>query len=252
MYINHERRAMSHFTEGVLQAYLDDEVTADARAQVRAHVGACTACAARLQELREFSTTFANALQATDVSAIPAAALAELQMRANRHAWADRWARSRHALLRAALVVIGITAVTAVGAQVWETLQKRQVQPTQPAQAPVVEEVPPPRFAITPKDGRVRIILQGLNAGTNIHVLLTDEDKPAVYVVGEKKFRTAAGEIEVIGGSGDVRVWLPRALVAASVEVDGRVFVTKDAGNLRVLGTTSERVGDELIFTPAR
>jgi hypothetical protein len=243
---------MSHFTEGVLQAYLDNEVTADARAHVSAHVSGCTACAARLQELRDFNATFSSALQVADVRAIPAAALAELQVRANRHAWADRWTRSRSALLRAALFVIGITAVTAVGAQVWETLQKREDQPTQPAQAPVVEEVPPPRFAITPKDGRVRVILQGLTSGTNIHVHLTDEEKPGVYVVGEKKFRTAAGEIEVIGGSGDVRVFLPRTLVAASVEVDGRVFVTKDGENLRFLGGAAERIGNELIFTPGR
>ena len=57
---------MSHFTEGVLQAYLDDEVAADARAQVGAHVSGCADCAERLQELRGLNQTLSSALGQLD------------------------------------------------------------------------------------------------------------------------------------------------------------------------------------------
>src|SRR5262245_41012312 len=101
---------MSHFTEGVLQAYLDNEAAADARAQVDAHVAGCSACAARLQELRTANDTFAAAVGVIDTKVLTSGALAEVRARAAQQGWRERFASSRRTLRRAAILVLGLTA----------------------------------------------------------------------------------------------------------------------------------------------
>src|SRR5688572_6077236 len=108
---------MSHFTEGVLQAYLDDEVVADARTQVTAHVSGCAECAARLQEMRDLNASFAEAMQLLEASvsanATPdRATVAALRSRAERMAWRDRWTGSKRYLTRAAVLIFGVALAT--------------------------------------------------------------------------------------------------------------------------------------------
>lgn len=254
---------MSHFTEGVLQAYLDDEVAADTRAQVAAHVSGCNACAARLQELRDLDTAFTAALQGVDVTPTPAGALAELRMRARRRPFASRWAASRTALARAAMLVLGITLVAAATvpgspvrgwlAKVWSsvTADHEPVSPVTTQEAPAAPAEEPTRTGIAPDDqGRIRILLQSLATGSRVHVVLVDGERAAVEATG--RFRTAAGLLEVTGGSGEIRISLPRNVESATVEVDGRLYVTKEGADLRFLGPAADTVGAELIFRPGR
>lgn len=259
---------MSHFTEGVLQAYLDEEVVADARAQVSAHVSGCADCAVRLQELRGASASFATAMAALDREPIAQATLAELRLRAEQRSWRDRLRTARWPWTRAAIVVLSVAAVAAapgspvrgwlVGA--WAAITPEPAVPVATVkESPTPERVPdtPTGFQIAPASGRVRIMLQGQPDGTTVHVVLVDAEKASIEAstVGDSpRHRKGSGWFELVGGgTGDIRISLPRSLTSATVEVDGRVFVSKQGDQLRYLGPTPPiKTGPELIFKPAR
>jgi anti-sigma factor RsiW len=157
---------MSHFTEGVLQAYLDNEAAADARAQVDAHVAGCSACATRLQELRALNDTFAAAVGVIDTKVLTSGALAEVRARAAQQGWRERFASSRRTLRRAAILVLGLTAaavatvpdrVPRLADQDLERAHGTQEPAPPPAVvAPAVPEAPPTGQRIEAFDGRIR------------------------------------------------------------------------------------------------
>src|SRR5262245_49518483 len=159
---------MSHFTEGVLQAYLDEEVMADARAQVAAHVSECADCAARLQDLRDSSTLFTTAMRGLDVQPLPMAALAGLRVRGQQRDWVERMSGLRRPLVRAAILVVSVAIATVPGSPVrgwlvdaWNALTRPEAPTVSvPAPAPKPEPETKGGFAITPEEGRVRILLQ--------------------------------------------------------------------------------------------
>ena len=72
---------------------------------------------------------------------------------------------------------------------------------------------------------------------------------------GAEAKRTASGNgwLELIGtGAGDLRISLPKAVPHASIEIDGKVYLTKEGDDLRYLGPMADTSGAELIFRPAR
>jgi len=256
---------MSHFTEGVLQAYLDDEVAADARAQVDARVGGCGACATRLQELRELNDTFSNAISAVDVPVLTAAAIAEVRTRAARQTWREKYAVSTRTLARAAMLVLGLTAVAVAAVpgspinkwlqHTWQTLT--QAEPAAPPEvAPAPQPAAPPTgMRLEAADGRIRIMLRSPAADTRIHVVLIDGNRALIETTGNaaaKRTSTGSGWLELTGtGAGDLRISLPREVPHATIEIDGRLYLTKEGDEVRYLGATADTSGAELIFKPA-
>jgi anti-sigma factor RsiW len=265
MFISHERLEMSHFTEGVLQAYLDREVEAGAHAQVAAHVSECADCAARLQSLHEENVAFRQAVAALDVVPLPQAALAELRVRAQQQVWRERLRGAGRSWTRAAVLVVGVTAaaVAAVpGSPVREwlintwraILAEEQPEPGGPETPSVREIIPEVRtpMSVTPVSGRVRIVLQSPAAGTRVHVQLVDDEKAWVEAA-TSQFRAGGGVLTAIGATGEVRIALPRDLNSASVEVDGRVYVLKEGETLRYMGPATAQQSDSgLTFRPGR
>ncbi len=256
---------MSHFTEGVLQAYLDDEVAADARAQIAAHVVGCSACAGRLQELHELNDTFASAVGLVDAPALPAAALAEVRARAARQPWRERWAGSSRTLARAAMLVLGLTGVAVAAVpgsplrewlvQTWQSFRQPQQEVVAPVPAAAPQpEAPPTGMRLEAAEGRIRISLREPAADTRIHVILIDGTRALVETTGNaaaRRIATGSGWLELTGtGAGDLRISLPRGVSNATIEVDGRVLLTKEGDDLRYLGTTADTAGAELIFRP--
>ncbi|MGH7460321.1 MAG: anti-sigma factor family protein [Longimicrobiales bacterium] len=259
---------MSHFTEGVLQAYLDDEVAADARGQVTAHVGECAACATLLQDLRELSDSFSSAVAVADIAPIPTAALAELRLRAEQRTWRERFRGLPTHVRRAAIVVLGVTTVGVAAVpgspvrdyliEVWHSLTSSEPAPVEPpaaVQEPAGEPDTPIGIGVSPTDGRIQILLVGQANGTSVYVTLTDSVTGRVKALNgaAPRFnRRGAGTLEVRGGSGQLHIELPRTLVAGQVEVDGRVYVTTEGGSLRFHGPDADTVNSTLKFTPRR
>lgn len=266
---------MSHPTEGDLQSYLDDEVSGAARAEVEAHLASCSECAGRLAELRAFAHTFSNAARLLDRPApVSESALAEVRARDLRErSWKHRIAFSRDALLKAAMLVLGLTtavvaavpgsALNRLVRSVWtEAVERiRGEEPAVVTPAPAPQQVPqaepeqPAQFRVVPAEGRVLITIQQPARGTRVHVRLIDSERAVVELGGEAataRFSSGAGRFQISGGgAGDVRVLLPRDLPNAIIEIDGRRLVTKQGADLRFHGQAADTVGAELVF-PAR
>ena len=253
---------MSHYTEGVLQAYLDDEVASGTRAAVAAHVDACTACASRLEELRELASTFTSAVQFGDVQSQPRVEVASLRARARRTGWGGPVAAPRTAWLRAASIVVAVSAVAAAavpGSPVREWLASAlRDEPDAPAQqapsapAPAVSG-PEERGAmhILPADGRIKVEIQGATGGTVVRVHLGDDERASVEG-NWQSLRTRAGIMTVVGGTGELEIVLPRKAQSATVEVDGRTYVQKNGDQLKFLGPKADTVGGDVVFRPGK
>jgi hypothetical protein len=242
---------MAHIEEGVLQAYLDDEV--GARAEIDAHVHGCATCAAELERLRSASQLFASAIQSGDTRAPVLSALAAVK-RANPVRTqpvitqpARRFARVP--LARAAMLLFGFAAAASatipgspVRAWVGDALRSVGVLQQEEPVAPVVPDTPASAGAveqgddaaalyIEPIDGRIRIVLTNVSDDANVRVQIIEGNRALVQATGaaaKARFRTAPGRIEMIGvGSGDVVIDMPASVKDASVVADGRVLYVK-------------------------
>lgn len=239
---------MAHIEEGVLQAYLDDEV--GARAELDAHLRTCAECAAALDRLRSASTLFASAMSSADVQAPALPALAAVQ-RASRPAFTPAGATPPRAwlrvpLARAAMLLFGFAAVASatipgspVRAWLSDVLRTAGVLEEEQPAAPVVPGTPASAgaadpgddaaaLAIEPADGRIRIVLTSVSANANIRVRIVESDRALLQATGaaaKARFVTGPGRIEMIGvGSGDVIIEMPASVTDASVVADGKVL----------------------------
>lgn len=250
---------MTHVSEGVLQALLDDELEPEARAEVMDHLTVCQACAVELDTLRGAAELFSRAVQALDDPAADAVLRRRLQGRA-RFAW------SLGSLARAAVLVLGFAAVASAalpGSPVrgwavaaWgraaELFGRGGSAAAQERVQEPVTKAPPAGVSILPAAGRVRIVLTGPAPESRIHVQLVDEPRAAVQATGgaaTARFRIGAGRIEVVGGgAGDVHIEVPRGARDVQVEVDGKPYVVKQGTDLRVLAPVVDSAGPEVIL----
>lgn len=230
---------MTHVEPGDMQAYLDGEVPAHARAQIESHINGCAPCAAELAQLRSAASLFATAMAGVDVPAPSFAAMAAVRA-------ADRLPprRLRVPLARAAMLLLGFGAVASatipgspVRAWIADAIrgiagaEEEVVAPPAPSEpAPVAEPAPPQSaaLAIEPVDGRVRVILREVSADAVITVNLVDTDRAVVQASGTAttaRFTTGPGRLEVVGvQGGQVVIELPRSATDARVEVDGKTI----------------------------
>lgn len=237
---------MTHIEEGILQGYLDDEVTGSARAEIDSHLESCATCTAELDRMRKASQLFASALRGADVTPPMLGAQAHL-VRARRTAIAVPSATPRRAFARAAMFIVGLAAVASAavpGSPVrgWISnalaraglLDQPQsaAAPAGTEEAPAVERSGPESagFFIEPADGRLRVVLTNVKPETQVTVQLTDAARAHVEANGaaaRARFRTGPGRLEVVGiESGSIVVQIPRAIQDAIVEQDGRTIFT--------------------------
>ena len=241
---------MAHIEEGVLQAYLDDEV--GARAEIDAHVQGCAECAAELDRLRRASSLFASAMQRVDV-AVPAAAAPHAHPGARGASGSidisTKRSRLSVPLARAAMLLFGFAAAASatipgspVRAWLGDALRTVGVLEQEQPAAPVVPETPASAGAvdqgddaaavsIEPADGRIRIILTSVSADANVHIRIVEADRAFVQATGaaaRARFITGPGRIEMIGvGKGEIEIEMPASVMDASVVADGRVLYEK-------------------------
>jgi hypothetical protein len=236
---------MTHVEEGVLQAYLDAEVTAGARADIDRHLHSCSTCAAELQRMRSASQLFHNALQNSDAVAPVLAAQANFA-NARRQERKLIAPQPQRAWARAAMFVVGLGAVASaavpgspVRAWISDALTRVGVlnepqgaaAPAKlPDEAPAVQrdETESTSLAIEAVDGRIRIVLRNVKPDATVTVRVVDGDRALVEATGaasKARFRTGAGLLEVDGvAGGEVVVEIPRSATNAVVEQDGRTI----------------------------
>ncbi len=111
--------------------------------------------------------------------------------------------------------------------------------------------------AQTPESGGVRlevetgellVLLQDIEPGTELDVRFVDGFRAAAFAAQPARFRTAEGRIEVIGGSGRIRVDIPRSVDVASIQVNGRMYIRKAGDELDVAGPIVAQTPGEIRF----
>jgi hypothetical protein len=246
---------MGHPAEQTLLAYLDRELPFDERSTVREHVQVCVECSRMLDELAAATRSFADAISALDVPApallapVPAAAtITPLRRRT-----------SRRPLLAAALIIIFVAGAGAAipGSPLREWLARSvELVTGGPSEEPSDPATPfsgqgagsPTAVSVQPLDGLVRIIITQPAPETTIRVRLLDGGTASVWSV-EGRYRTAPGEIEVLGaGPGEVVILLPRTVPSAEVELDGRLVAIKEGSEFRLLIPAADSSDAEVSF----
>ena len=240
---------MSHLDEGTILALRDDGPSA---ASAYAHLDDCSVCVTELADAKHRYTMVSDALSTLDGPVEVLAAKAATRARLDR----ARTARSvptwrRWPLGRAAAILLATAG--AASALTWSPIRTlwapatQTVEPTQPAaassQQPITTSV-----AVEPRDGRLQVILRDAAPGSLLEVAWTDAASARVVAPAGSAFTYADGRIEVDATAGQIRVELPRTLAAATVEVDGVVYVERSAADVTVSRPSAELGGDLVRF----
>ncbi len=92
----------------------------------------------------------------------------------------------------------------------------------------------------------ISIVLRGIGAGTLIVVRLVPGGEAGAFADDPATFRTAEGRIEVIGAADRVFVDLPQDAAAASIEVNGGIYLRKEGDRIDVTGPIEARTTEEI------
>ena len=243
-----------------LLAFLDGELSADERRQMRAHLDASAEDARRLDELRFAGRRITAALESLDVpvpwSEMPerlreAARLAPRPIESARGARRAPRFGGRSAVAAAGLILVLAAGAYAVPGSPLRGFLSRSVEaigalvgsPEGPA------DPGPSEVAVDPVDGMVRISIAGPAPDLRVTVAATSGPRANVSA-REARFHVEAGRIDVTGARGDIRVELPRGAARAVLEVDG-VEVARLVDGALELTPDAGRGPAEILLDPA-
>lgn len=230
---------MTHAAEGTLQAWLDGELATDEQSGLADHLEGCGECRDRAAELRAAAERLSAALSLVDVA--PPARVAPAP---RRRTFAAPLAGGLARAAGLALILAGGAAALIPGSPLRRLIEDalRTLRGPEPAvvveapAAPPQDEVVGGAVYVAPANGAVRVNLVAPSAGARVVVLLVDQAEAAVDAerTGPGFGSTSgAGWVNVEGiEDGLVTVRIPRTAATATVEVDGRVVVRKEDGQL--------------------
>jgi hypothetical protein len=119
--------------------------------------------------------------------------------------------------------------------------------------APAVTSDPETGVHLDVAGGPLRIVLNGVAAGTEIEVRWVSGTTASVMAPRGTRFTTSDGRIEAVTAAGTVRVELPRGALPASLVVSGRTYLRNGHAGLDVPGPVFERGEGVIRFrVPAR
>ena len=226
--------------EGLLQAYIDGELSHEQAAATAAHLAACEACSAALAEAEGESSFFATAFAPDESVSVPTAALRARLNAAVAQLEASKESEQRHSQGRSfggfLASLSGLFTFTPRAAAAFATLllavaagiiyissQKSQQAPDapvvalteNPAPAPTVtttpEEVVAPQPVVTPGQGDKKKIYVAAGHGTRRVKQRQPVESPTPkeeLVPGEKEYHTAIASLEKtikLGGDESLR-----------------------------------------------
>lgn len=243
---------MTHVDDGVLMAYMDQELTPSARADTARHVLACPQCRERLDELEAAGQLLDGALALTDRPAPVERAHARLRSAVHagqpggRSLFASPFVRAAGLILFVAAGASAAVPGSPVRNWIRSTLVSRETRAASTDPADRMSGV-----SILPVDGRVAIAISDAAVGTRLRVRGVDGPRATVTVPEARRlpqFRTSPGRIDVVGPTDEVLIDVPRAATDVHVTVNGDPYVAGDGGNLKAVVTAETRDGT-LMFT---
>lgn len=253
---------MSHAAEGLLQAYMDGEVSGSAATELEAHLAVCAECAAERQRLRADNDMVAGALGLLD-RPLSEPAVQQAYWRARGAARSRRFGAAALARAAGVLLLVGSGVMAVVpGSPLRRAAQSLLDSGREPVSAPATAPAAAPAAApaeadlpgvtMVPREGRVQVRVWSVQAPATIRVNLVDGVRVSVQAgaeAGDVSFRSSAGWIQVTNlGAGTMLIEIPRSLPFASLEVDGRQWLFKDGDSLRLNGPVVEQAKDRVVF----
>ena len=244
---------MSHLTERAILE-LRDGVPVDADA--RAHLGGCEMCRTALEEAEARAADIASALTDLDERFDVESAREAVRARLAKHEAGAGQRRepsvrtSFWTLGRAATFLLLTTgALSALpGSPLREFIRGREPQAPAPSELAPAVSVEPVGMRVIVEDGPVVVELDQVPSGTSIEVRWVAG--PAVTVLGApgSSFTSAEGRVRATITGGPVTIELPESISAASVTVNGRMYLQRSAGGESVSGPVVERDADRIRF----
>ena len=244
---------MTHVTERVILE-LRDDVPVDADA--RAHLDECVMCRTLLEEAEARATDIATEL--TDLDERFNLESAREAVRARFAKRATSGARSREpkaprsfwTLGRAAAFLLLTTgALSALpGSPVREFIRGRGPQAPAPSVLAPKVSVEPVGMRMIVEDGPVVVELDEVPSGTTIDVRWVAGSSVAVRGAPGSSFTSAERRLRATITGGPVTIELPESISAASVAVNGRIYLRRWAGVDSVPGPVDERDADRIRF----
>ena len=250
---------MKHLDEATILAIRDG---ADAGAQAREHLETCATCATALEEATRRAASIQESLSALDRPIEPTAAKAGVRarLRTRTARKASRWS-GWHLGRAAALLLLTAGAATALpGSPLRGILLPAVLQGT-PASEPAAQPDAAAESSATVSpalvdagiqvalpDGVVDVVVRGADPGTELVVEWSDQAAARVTAPPGSRFTYSAGRIELDTARGEIRVALPRAARAVSLQVDGRPYMGGSPSALEVTGPTVERTEQSIRF----
>lgn len=263
---------MTHLDEGQLRALLDDELSDAEAGLARVHLGGCDECAQLLARIDARSVTAREAIAILDVPA-PAARTREAVRARVRGASsssersvprdAGAWAPFHLTLKRAAVIALLLTGLAAAlpgsavrawmvsGWRVAVEMVTGAESGAQPAAAELAtsgqeSDVAGVQFEVT--DEPLRIVLAQIEAGSLVVVRFIEGTRAAFSGSDVRFRRTADGHFEVTGGSGIIRIDVPRTVADASLRVNERIYLTVAGDRIDATGPIEAQAPEEISF----
>ncbi len=252
---------MSHWDEGRLMAYLDEELPAEDVAVLEGHVAACSNCSSSLDALESGAARIRRELPAFDVPAPLLRVRATLAGRSRARAGsasrrpadgareAPTRRRSGWWTRRSRLAQAATAAVPGSPVRTWLD-RVRGVEA--PADASVVPSpvgvAPSPEGGVRvgPDAGRIRVQLNDVPPGEEIRVTIVDGEEAAVFAPPGTRLYSGPGRLEANFTSGPLRIELPGQGRDVSLEADGRVVLRIVGGMIELTDTTALRDETEI------
>jgi len=244
--------------EGLLQAYLDDELAGEDRRLVESHLAADPGWAQALDELSEAAALLKRGLIAQDTS-VPSDGPPPWIGVLNRGAQSAprRFPLGRAASLAALLAGAVATGLPGSPVRAWfadqfsPTLAVSHPAPDLVSEPPVGDNDPAEvGVRVGTPAGALRVVMPALPPGTELWVGLDSDAEAGVFGPAGTRFRTRDGRVDVLNPTGVIRVQLPATLGAATILVDDAVYLRKDGEVLEVTGPVSARSETEIRFGP--
>lgn len=263
---------MTHIDEGRLRALLDEELDDVEAREARTHLGGCEECVQLLAGMDAGRALAEEAIALVDVPAPVASARAAVMARVNESSPitplptsrdSRSWTPFHLTLRRAAVIALLLTGLAAAlpgsAVRAWmvsgwrvavEMLAGAEPE-AQPATAELStsgqeSDVAGVLFEVT--DGPLRIVLAEIETGSLVVVRFIDGTRAAFSGSDARFHRTADGRFEVTGGSGTIRIDVPRTVADASLRVNERIYLTVTGDGMDAIGPIEAQAPQEISF----
>ncbi len=259
---------MRHPDDGLILAFLEEELATGEEAEIRAHLAACAACGAEVDGLKRALERSARALTLLDAEPPTREARARLEARraGNRKPRGGRgWWLPLSRAAGIVLLLAGGASAAVPGSPVREWIARGwgavrapgtpavlEGTPGAPEGAVAAPEVQPFPFetgaTLLPEAGGVELWIHEVPPGTEVTVLLSEEGQAGIFAGTGTRYRTEAGKLEAWAPPGAVRVELPRDLPRAVVGVNGVVVLRQAGAQREIMGVVVRQGAGEIVL----